>query len=319
MLPKPPDDVSIHTRARTYPIEGDSPRERGVLYAATLRGPGFSTRANSPRQALFLHPEGLGVNQTLIDRPARWLLAKDVFDVILLPDRRGSGRSSHLHRPQTPAQNAADLRRLLDRMAQEGDFDPNAGLTVIGVSYGGLLALSLAATDPRVRCVALVAASPQMRRPGLLMRFLLRTGLLGKLLDGQLRRSLGKRPSADVDFDPAYDAADPSGMSAHFNDAVYSLPPDRADSLRYAYQATHDPLTARLPPSLSLDLPILQVTGEGDELWETHLPPEAARRFPNLRRVVVPGALIHNDVYLQAEAFYNTLAEELKTICPGSA
>jgi pimeloyl-ACP methyl ester carboxylesterase len=306
MLPKPPAEFAIEVDAGAYTIGG------GSIFARLLRGPKFRTRAGPPRQAIFIHGEGMGGNHTLLERPARWLLVHDLFDVVILPDRRSSGRSSpHTSQPSLP-QQAEDMRRLLEVMAELGHYDAQAGLTALGVSYGGLVALALAAADPRVTCVGMVAASFTHQPVDGLTQFLMRTGLMQKIMDFQLRRGLGKRPPEPVNFDPGYDAADTRRMSQLFNEALDATPAERAESMRLEYEATHNPAAASLGPDVHLEIPILQVVGEGDEVWLIEPVEDNRRRFPNLKRKVVPGAMMHSEVFRKAQAFYNALFELLK-------
>ena len=305
MLPMPPPGIATEVVVGNYNIGS------GTIHAKTLLGPKFHTlQARVPRQAIFIHGEGLGCNHTMLERPARWLLARDLFDEIILPDRRGCGGSSVLTRRMTLAEQADDMRRLLDRMNMPGP------LTAMGVSYGGPVALSLAAVEARIECAVMVAASPALLPVASLERLLTRTGLLDRLVSRQIRRQVGKLPPREFSFDKGYDAQSPREMSAQFGTALQSIPAERSEFIHLDYITCRDPAYASLPASLGLEIPVLQVIGESDELWDRQVSDDLRRRFPNFHRRVVPGAVLHNDVFFKAEEYYQVLMELLGEACP---
>jgi len=304
MLPKAPAEVAIEVVTGDYNIGG------GMIHARVLNGPRFHDRARPLRSAIFIHGGGLGSNHTLVERPARWLIARDLFDQVVLPDRRGSGESSPLVHPMTLDEQADDLRRLLDRMNIAGP------LTALGIDTGGPVALVLAGLDPRVGCVVLVASSPGRTGLSGLPRLLQRAGVLRALINWEIRRSIGKREPRMANFDPAYDAATPREMASHFREAIQTIPAERADSLRYGVEAELDPAIISVPAGLTLDIPILQVIGEGDEVWGGEVGIEIDRRFPNFKRRIVSGAVVHKDVFFKAEGYYQALFTFLQEECP---
>ena len=303
MLPKPPNTVAIEVITGTYNTG------KGLIFAKSLRGP-KNRDTGSPRQALMIHPEGLGGNHTLIERHARWLITRDLFDLVLLPDRRGAGASSPITHKMTLREQAEDMQRLLDRMGIQSP------IAVIGYSYGGIVGLTLAGIDPRIACAVMVAAAPETQSQGGFERLLWRWGIIPRLVRYQIRRSLGKRPLQQTNFDPGYDSPSPRVMSTLFTDALKATTPDLADSLQYEYEATHDPHAAALPPDFALDIPVAQIIGEGDERWSTTLPAGWHDRVPNFTRKVIPDAWMHHDIYVKAEAYSVALAEVLEEICP---
>lgn len=306
MLPKAPDDVAIEAVRGDYEIGG------GRIHALVLNGPRFLFGSRPVRAAMFIHGGGLGSNHTQLERPSRWLIARELFDQVILPDRRGSGASSPLAHRFDLNEQADDLRRLLDRMNIPGP------LTVLGQDIGGPVALALAGLDDRVNCVVLVASGlVRGELPGI-ARWLLRRGLLRPLIDWEIRRSVGRSEPQPVNFDPAYDARTPMEMADHFRRAVKSIPADRIESLRYASEAELLAELVSAPSGLSLQIPILQVIGEDDEVWVGEPPAEIARRFPNLVTRRVPGAVVHKDVFFKAEAYYQVLFDFLREACPGT-
>jgi putative phosphoribosyl transferase len=77
----------------------------------------------------------------------------------LLFDFTGHGESEGSEEESTLAQQADDLRAALDLLQARNELDARR-LGVAGASSGGAAALQVAATDPRVRALALRSANP---------------------------------------------------------------------------------------------------------------------------------------------------------------
>ncbi|HZW04084.1 MAG TPA: alpha/beta hydrolase [Anaerolineaceae bacterium] len=286
----------ITTATRTLTIASDA-----EIFTKILTGPRCSGRT-----AIYIHGGGTGGNHTLIERPSRHLIEDGFFDTVILPDRRGDGASSPLTGKYSVLEHAQDMRALLDRLEVAGP------ITAMGVSYGGPIALDLAAIDPRVERVILVASSPTLSSTSGLTAFLAKSGLLRRMFILATRRFLGKLPPAYTDFDPAYDAKNQSELVKAYTDALKRTPRERRDSLLYALESTLDESKAGLDEHITLTVPVIQIVGERDEVWGSQLLPEYRQRFPNYTQVVVAGARIHKDVFLKPGLFYTQLAEALR-------
>lgn len=304
MLPKAPAEVAIDLVAGDYNIGN------GLIHAVSLNGPRFYDRARPIRTALFLHGGRLGANHTLVERPARWLIARDLFDQVILPDRRGAGASTVLARTPRLEHQAEDMRRLLDRMNIGGP------LTALGLDTGGPAALTLAGLDPRVGCVVLLASGFARARLSPLADFLRRIGLLRVLLGWEIRRSIGRSTGKPVTFDPVYDAHSPREMADSFREALKYVPAARESSLAFDAEVQLDPSLVAVSDQLALSIPVLQLIGEVDEYWGGEIPATVLDRFPAFQRRVVKDMALHNDVFFKAEAYYNELFDFLKEACP---
>lgn len=270
------------------------------IYVKTLRGP-----QRSGRTAIYIHGGGGGGNHTLIERPSRHLINDGYFDTIILPDKRGDGGSSPLTHAVTIREHAEDMRSLLDTM---GITRP---ITAMGVSYGGPIALDLAAIDSRVERVVLVASSPALKENNGVARFLVKSGLLKTLMRSSYKAFLGKLPPAYVDFDAAYDAKKSTELVKMFSEALKRTPKSQMDSMIFALDGTLNEANASLDENVRLDIPVLQVIGAEDEVWGSKLLPEYLERFPHFRQYKVPEGRIHKDVFLKPDAFQRMLNKAL--------
>jgi ABC-2 type transport system ATP-binding protein len=109
---------------------------------------------STPAPAILL-AQGFGGDKQALDGEAR-SFARHGY-VVLAYSARGFGRSGGLIHFDAPRYEVHDARLLLDYLARLPEVRRVAGrpqLAVAGGSYGGALALLLAAADARVRAVA---------------------------------------------------------------------------------------------------------------------------------------------------------------------
>lgn len=270
------------------------------IYVKTLRG-----SQHTGRTAIYIHGGGGGGNHTLIERPSRHMINDGFFDTMILPDKRGDGGSSPLKHVVTIREHAEDMRALLDKLGVTGP------ITAMGVSYGGPIALDLAAIDSRVERVVLVASSPALKENNGIARFLLKSGLLKPLMRISYKAYLGKLPPAYVDFDPAYDAKKSTELVKMFTEALKRTPKSHMDSMIFALDGTLNEANASLDENVRLNIPVLQVVGASDEVWGSKILPEYLERFPRFRQYLVPEGKIHKDVFLKPDAFQRMLNKAL--------
>jgi pimeloyl-ACP methyl ester carboxylesterase len=260
---------------------------------------------SAARTLLFIHGGGAATNHTIVRRPSRWLIDRNLFDRAILPDRRGNGGSSPITELMTFEDQAEDMRRLLDALGERGP------LTAMGISYGGPIALTLAALDDRIQRVILLASSPTMNEMAWPWNWLMKSGLLTTYMRWLYKREVGKAEPHVFDLDVAYETASTKEDWAQFRQALRHTPRDRLQSLLLEFQATSDPANAEIPDWVQLKIPVLQIIGSRDETWGGDLPQEYRARFPNLHRVVIPG-MGHKDAVRHADVFLEALARELR-------
>ncbi len=120
--------------------------------------------------------------------------------VAVLVDSRGHGRSSGRHLTYG-VRESRDARQVLDRLKQEGLLVEPVG--TLGFSYGGAVALQLAALDSRVEAVVTVATFSSLRQT---LRDFVAYHLpgIGRVLPTEAQMSAGlARAGRQAAFDPA--------------------------------------------------------------------------------------------------------------------
>ena len=141
---------SVRTTEELVQVPGGITSPGMVSIDTTLYVPSTAT-ASHPAPAVVVSP-GFGSSKTGVDADARDLAAHGY--VALAWSLRGFGRSTGKVALDAPDAEVADLRLLLDRLAQrhdvlqDGPGDPRVGL--VGASYGGGVSLLGAAYDRRV-------------------------------------------------------------------------------------------------------------------------------------------------------------------------
>jgi pimeloyl-ACP methyl ester carboxylesterase len=255
---------------------------------------------NCGRTAIFIHGGGSGGNHTIVCRPSYWLMNRGLFSSVIMPDRRGAGKSSPITSVMSYEENAKDMKELLDSMGVTGD------ITAIGVSYGGPIALTLAAIDKRVKEVCLVASSPSLMPARGLVRILYKTGMLEKLAGSVYQKLIGTEESAYPDFDGAYLSKNEGDLKKIFLSAVRRTDKGRLDSLLLENASTCDVKNAAIDERFSIEVPVFRVIGTRDETWERELGTKYENRIPELVTSYIDGAS-HKDVFFRAPEFYKAL------------
>jgi pimeloyl-ACP methyl ester carboxylesterase len=278
-----------------------------IAREATLHTVMLRHEDRAGRTALYVHGSGTVGNHTIVERPSRWLIDQDLYDTVILPDRRGCGASSPWTQKPTLGDQAQDMVALLDALGIEGSLD------VLGLSTGGPIALTLAHLDNRVELVALISSSPTLKQIAWPWSWLIDIGLVPALMKWVFRREIGKAEPEYIDYDFMYDWEDPSRRERwqHFLEVLRHTPKERLDSVMYEFNATLDPANAEIPEDVRLDIPVLQVIGTEDETWGSEMPEKYHERFADLRRQLIPGA-DHGDALTRSDEFHAVFAKMLK-------
>lgn len=275
-----------------------------TLHIATVRH-----KRRTRRTALYIHGSGTVGNHTIIERPSRWLIDQDVYDTVIMPDRRGCGNSSPWDHKPTIRDQAEDMKSLLDAL------QINESVDVLGLSAGGPIALTLAYMDDRVRLVGLISSSPTLKQIAWPWNWLIAIGLVPFIMKMMYRREIGKAEPKYIDYDFMYEWENPTRQERweHFKDVLRHTPADRLDSVMYEFTSTLDPANAEIPDEVQLDIPVLQVIGTEDETWGSDMPEKYVQRFPQLRRRLIEGA-DHGASLTRSEEFHRAFAQLLQEV-----
>lgn len=251
------------------------------------------------KTAIFIHGGGSGGNHTMLLRPAKWLIEQGLFAKVILPDRRGEGLSTPLTQKLTIRDHSMDMKALLDTLKID------KGITAIGLSYGGPIAIELAGMDSRVDEIILMASSPSLRDVKGIQGFLYRTNLLEKITKYFYKKNLGKLPTEYPDFEKVYDLKNNKELTKYFVQSIKHTDTKMLETLMLQNASTLDRNNSTISPNIKLDIPIFQIIGSKDEIWETNIT-EYRKQFTNLRNFIVKGEK-HKGVILSAHLFYEGL------------
>ncbi len=285
------NNISITEQVKHYEIAN------GIkLYTRIISG------AKEGKTAVFIHGGGSGGNHTMLLRPAKWLIEQGLFARVILPDRRGEGFSTPLTQKLAIRDHSMDMRALLDVL------NINEKLTAIGISYGGPIAIELAGMDSRVDEVILMASSPSLKAVKGIQGFLYRTNLLEKITKYFYKKNLGKLSAEYPDFEKVYDLKNNKELTKHFIEAIKHTDHKMLESFMLQNASTLDQNNSAVSPDIKLDIPIFQIIGSKDEIWETNIT-HYKNQFTDIKSFIVEGE-DHKGVILNANLFY----EGLKTI-----
>lgn len=268
----------------------------GVEVAATLTVPDVA----GPRPGVALCQGLSGVRHLVLPEVAEALAGAGI--VSLRFDYAGFGDSGGERGWIDPAARVWDARFALDVLASQTEVDENR-LGVYGHSYGGPVAIGLAAADPRVR--ALVAVSS----PGSGIA-LLRSArpawdwiALRKRLDAErAAMATGSAPTvvpvAEIlPFSPAFTAA--YEALTHGAGGTSALVTDDGLGRRSFYLASADRMAASSPQRDAQALagcPTLMVNGADDDVALCEDVAEVVEALPGEKRWIVLPGLGHNDL-----------------------
>lgn len=251
------------------------------------------------KTAIYIHGGGSGGNHTMLLRPAKWLIEQGLFTKIILPDRRGEGFSTPLSQKLTIKEHAEDMKALLDKI---GICEK---ITAIGISYGGPIAIELAGLDERVDEVILMASSPSLKSVKGIQGFLYRTNLLEKITRNFYKKNLGKLAAEYPDFEKVYDLKNSSELTRYFVNAINHTDKEMLASMMLQNASTLDQNNSSISSDIKLEIPIFQIIGSKDEIWEINIT-EYKNQLTNIKSCIVEGEK-HKGVILNAHLFYEGL------------
>lgn len=286
MLAKIPDE-NIISGTRDYTLPGNIKLHTEIL----------SGKNNGTRRALFIHGGGVTGNHSIVRRPAMWLINKGFFDEIILPDRRGAGGSSPFTKLMTTRELARDMKLLLDEMKI------NEPITLIASSYGGPAALVLASMDKRIEKVILLASSPVLTLTKGILKIPHELGLVLPFIKVIIRLFTGQAHyEGYVDLDFVYDISSVPGYVKAQIDILRKMQKSCVGSMVLQAESVFLEENMSLSPDTKVDVPVVQVIGERDRVWEKNIPVKYLKNMPLFHQVIIKNAS-HKDIFLRGDEF----------------
>ena len=212
---------------------------------------------------------------------------------VILPDHRGTGRSSHTIKSQTISQHAADFAAIVDKVGC-------GPVHVVGSSTGGAIAQAMALECPHVVKTATIASS-WARVDGFFRRqFNGRKEMMAKA-GVKAAMELG----AIFLFDPRFQMTNQPAVQAWVDAAVTGAPATDIALARMDMILAHD----RLDELGRVKCPTLVIVGEADFCTPPHLSEQIAAAIPGAELAKLPGGhffyMEHAEVFTErVEAFF---------------
>ncbi len=262
------NSTSFTEQVQHYDIENGT-----RLYTRIISGP------QNGKTAIFIHGGGSGGNHTMLLRPAKWLIEKGMFAKVILPDRRGEGLSTPLTQKLAIRDHSLDMKALLDTL------NIQEKITAIGLSYGGPIAIELAGLDSRIDEIILMASSPSLRKVKGFRGFLYRSNLLETITKSFYKKNLGKLSPEYPNFEKVYDLKSSKELTKYFVEAIKHTDSSLLESLMWQNASTLDQNNSAVSPDIRLDIPIYQIIGSKDEIWETDIT-EYKNQYTNIKSFI---------------------------------
>jgi aminoacrylate hydrolase len=207
---------------------------------------------------------------------AAWGPQMDLFaerHTVIVPDHRGTGKSTHTEAGLTIAQHAADFAAIVEHLGV-------GPVHCIGLSTGGAVTQALALEHSRLVRTATIASSWARGDPFFLRQFEVRKQMLA---------AAGVRAANELAalfvFDPRFQATDPAVVQAWVDAATAGAGAPEISMARIDMIMAHD-LLDRLS---GMRCPTLVIVGESDFCMPPHLSEQMAERIPGAELVKLPG------------------------------
>jgi aminoacrylate hydrolase len=192
---------------------------------------------------------------------------------VILPDHRGTGRSSHTPNGQTIAQHAADFAAIVEKLG----LGP---VHVVGSSTGGAIAQAMAIDHPALVRTATIASSWARVDPFFRRQFAARAEMIAKA---------GIRAATEMGalflFDPRFQMSHPSVVQGWVEAAVKGASQAEIALKRMDMILAHD----RLEDLQKIACPTLVIVGEADFCTPPHLSEQMAAVIPGAELAKLPG------------------------------
>lgn len=212
---------------------------------------------------------------------------------VIVPDHRGTGRSTHTAKGQTISQHAADFAAIIEKVG--------AGpVHLVGSSTGGAITQAMALDHPKLVRSATIASSWSRVDPFFRRQFAARA---------QMIASAGVQAATEMGalflFDPRFQMTNQPVVQAWVDATVKGASQADIALKRMDMILAHD----RLDDLGRIKCPTMVIVGEADFCTPPHLSEQMAKAIPGCELVKLPGGhffyMEHPQVFHErVEAFF---------------
>ncbi len=192
---------------------------------------------------------------------------------VILPDHRGTGRSTHTAKGQTITQHAADFAAIVEKLG----IGP---VHVVGSSTGGAITQALALEYPKLVKTATIASSWARVDPFFQRQFAARA---------QMIASAGVKAATEMGalflFDPRFQMTNQAVVQGWVDAAVKGASQADIAIKRMDMILAHD----RLGDLAGIKCPVLVIVGEADFCTPPHLSEQMAAAIAGAELAKLPG------------------------------
>ena len=193
--------------------------------------------------------------------------------MVIVPDHRGTGKSTHTAKGQTIAQHAADFAAIVDKLGV-------GPVHVVGSSTGGAITQAMALEHPRLVKTATIASSWARVDPFFRRQFTARA---------QMIASAGIQAATEMGalflFDPRFQMSDQPVVQGWIDAAVKGASQADIALKRMDMILAHE----RLDDLGGITCPTLVIVGEADFCTPPHLSEQMAAAIPGAQLAKLPG------------------------------
>jgi aminoacrylate hydrolase len=192
---------------------------------------------------------------------------------VIVPDHRGTGRSTHTAKGQTITQHAADFAKLIETLGV-------GPVHLIGSSTGGAITQAMALDHPKLVRTATIASSWSRVDPFFRRQFTARAEMIA---------SAGVKAATEMGalflFDPRFQMTNQPAVQAWVDVTVKGASASELAIKRMDMILAHD----RLDDLGRIQCPTLVIVGESDFCTPPHLSEQMAAAIPGAELAKLPG------------------------------
>jgi hypothetical protein len=160
----------------------------------------------------------------------------------------------------------------------------------------------LASKESQVTEVILLASSFRMSLTRGKFHYLYKTGAMLFFIKLGLSLFTGNSERHYVNMDFVYDQRNTLGLIIAQIRILRQLNKNRLKSFYFMAESAFNKMNMDITDRVKLSIPIIQIIGSSDKVWEKNISQEELKQYPGFRQVIIKGAE-HRDLFLRADEF----------------